>query len=81
MWVALLGVALVLPQGACAAPADSAIVEAREALRQKDRNRLAAARTAAMAANHPLAMWADYFELNNRLAEAQQSELDAFYAR
>jgi len=81
MWAALLGVALVLPQGACAAPADSAIVEAREALRKKDRSRLAAARSAAMAANHPLAMWADYFELNNRLAEAQQSELDAFYAR
>ena len=81
MWAVLLGVALVLPQGACAAPADGAIVEAREALRKKDRNRLAAARTAAMAANHPLAMWADYFELNNRLAEAQQSELDAFYAR
>jgi soluble lytic murein transglycosylase len=81
MWAALLGMALVLPQGACAAPADGAIVEAREALRKKDRNRLAAARTAAMAANHPLAMWADYFELNNRLAEAQQSELDAFYAR
>ena len=26
-------------------------------------------------------MWADYFELGNRLADAQQSELDAFYAR
>lgn len=77
----LLGAALVAPQAACAAPGDSTIVEAREALRKKDRSRLAAARAAAIAANHPLAMWADYFELNNRLAEAQQSELDAFYAR
>ncbi|MFT3953370.1 MAG: transglycosylase SLT domain-containing protein [Piscinibacter sp.] len=81
LWAALLGAALVVPPAACAAPGDSSIVEAREALRKKDRNRLAAARTAAIAANHPLAMWADYFELNNRLAEAQQSELDAFYAR
>lgn len=60
---------------------DNVIVEAREALRKKDRNRLAAARTAAIAANNPLAMWADYFELGNRLAEAQQSELETFYAR
>ena len=77
----LIGAALVVPPAACAAPGDSSIVEAREALRKKDRNRLAAARAAAIAANHPLAMWADYFELNNRLAEAQQTELDAFYAR
>ena len=60
---------------------DSVIVDAREALRKKDRGRLAATRAAAMAANHPLAMWADYFELGNRLNEAQQPELEAFYAR
>ncbi len=81
LWATLLGAALVVPPVACAAPADGSIVEAREALRKKDRARLAAARSAAIAANHPLAMWADYFELNNRLAEAQQNELDAFYAR
>ena len=77
----LLALGVTLPHAACAAPADSAIVEAREALRKKDRTRLAAARSAAMAAQHPLAMWADYFELGNRLAEAQQAELNAFYAR
>ena len=77
----LLALGVTLPHAACAAPADSAIVEAREALRKKDRTRLAAARSAAMAAQHPLAMWADYFELGNRLAEAQQPELNAFYAR
>ena len=59
----------------------NAIVEAREALRKKDRNALAAARASAQASQHPLAMWADYFELSNRLPEAQQSEIDAFYAR
>jgi len=79
--VMLMGMGLALPPAAQSAPGDSAIVEAREALRLKDRNRLAAARTAALAANHPLAMWADYFELGNRLAEAQQADLDAFYAR
>ena len=42
---------------------------------------LATLRAAAIAANHPLAMWADYWELGNRLNEAQQPELDAFYAR
>lgn len=62
-------------------PGDTLIVDAREALRKKDRARLAALRAAAVAANHPLAMWADYWELGNRLNEAQQSDLDAFYAR
>lgn len=63
-------------------PAGSeAIVEAREALRRKDRQRLAAARAAALASGHPLAMWADYWELSSRLADATQPEVDAFYAR
>src|SRR3989442_14265949 len=30
---------------------------------------------------NPLAMWADYWELGNRINELQQSDLDAFYAR
>ena len=60
---------------------DNAIVEAREALRKKDRSRLAAAGATALAERHPLAMWADYFELSNRLADAQQDELTAFFAR
>lgn len=79
--LALLASCLAMPLSASAAPGDGAIVEAREALRKKDRQGLKVARAAAMAAGHPLAQWADYFELNNRLAEAQQGELDAFYAR
>jgi soluble lytic murein transglycosylase len=76
----LLGLSLTVP--ACAqSPADKVLLDARDALQKKDRNRLATARAAAIAANHPLAMWADYFELGNRLAEAQQGELEAFYAR
>ncbi|KNZ34418.1 MAG: lytic transglycosylase [Methylibium sp. NZG] len=60
---------------------DVAIVEAREALRKKDRPRLAALRASALAERHPLAMWADYFDLNNRLVDAQQDELTAFFTR
>ena len=62
-------------------PGDDPVVEAREALRKKDKARLLALRASTMRSGHPLAMWVDYWELSNRLPEAQQSELDAFYAR
>ena len=79
---ALVALLLALPaastRAAPAAPTDP-IVEARDALRKRDRARLAALRQAT--AGHPLAMWVDYWELGNRLSEAQQGELDAFYAR
>src|SRR5438105_11626950 len=57
------------------------VVDAQEAFRKKDRNRLAAARVAAAAVQHPLAMWIEYWELSNRLPEASQAELDGFYQR
>ena len=57
------------------------IVDAREAFRRKDRNGLAAARALAMASQHPLAMWIDYWELTNRIADVSQPDVDAFYAR
>ena len=57
------------------------IVEARDAQRRGDRNRLAALRDAAVASNHPLAMWADYWELGSHLTSASTTEVDAFYAR
>jgi len=63
------------------AQSNSSILEARDALRRKDRSALVIARASALASQHPLAQWADYFELSNRLSEAQQSELDVFYAR
>jgi soluble lytic murein transglycosylase len=65
---------------AASAPTDLAL-DARDALRRRDAARLLALRDAAVAQNHPLALWIDYWELGNRLALAQQSELDAFYAR
>ncbi len=66
------------PVAAQAVP-DRVIVDAREALKKRDKARLSALRQAA--AGHALAQWVDYWELSNRLAEAQQAELDAFYAR
>ncbi|HEX7382716.1 MAG TPA: transglycosylase SLT domain-containing protein [Burkholderiaceae bacterium] len=82
--VAALAVLLPLaPAHAQVAPGsdDDTILDARDALRRKDRDRLAADRAAALADHHPLALWVDYWELTNRLASAQQDELDAFYAR
>ena len=61
--------------------ADDTLLQAREALRKKDKAQLAAAVRTLSAANHPLLQWAEYWELNNRLGEATQSELSAFFAR
>jgi soluble lytic murein transglycosylase len=57
------------------------VVEAREALRKKDGAALLALRDRTAAQGHPLAQWVDYWELSNRIDQAQQSELDAFYVR
>ena len=74
LWLAA-GLAMAQP-----APPD-VVVEAAEALQKKDSPRLAQLREHAIAQRHPLALWVDYWELGNRLAQAQQPELDAFYAR
>ena len=66
---------------ATAQTTDDLVVEAREALTKKNRARLDALKTATEFAKHPLAGWVAYWELANRLNEAQQPELDAFYAR
>ena len=64
-----------------AATGDEIVVAAREAFTRKDKARLALLRSAALQSGHPLAQWVEYFELNNRITEAQVSELEAFYAR
>ena len=84
---ALLGLLVLAAALAVSAPAtraqagDSTIVDAREAFRKKDRTRLAALRSVAVAAKLPLAMWPDYWELTNRIGEVQQAEVDEFGAR
>jgi len=80
----LLGSALLsmaAPAAAQSNPADSFIVDAREAARRKDRNRLAALRASVQAAQHPLAPWVEYWDLSSRLNEAKLDEVEAFYAR
>jgi soluble lytic murein transglycosylase len=79
-----LFVAVVTSSAACAqvtSAANDPAVEAREALRKKDGAALLALRDRTAVQAHPLAQWVDYWELNNRLDKASQSELDAFYAR
>ena len=60
---------------------DANITDAREAFRKKDRTRLTVTRAVAIAANHPLAMWPDYWDLSNRIGEVQQAEVTEFEAR
>ena len=79
--LALLALSLL---GACApAQADPAatLLEAREAFRKKDRQRLAALRATAVGERHPLAPWVDYWDLNTRLGTVQIEEVEAFYRR
>ncbi len=79
--LALLALSLLV---ACApAQADPAgtLLEAREAFRKKDRQRLAALRATAVGERHPLASWVDYWDLNARLGTVQLEEVEAFYRR
>jgi soluble lytic murein transglycosylase len=69
----------VTPSAVRSAP--DPLLEARDAYRKRDRVRLAALRDATASAQHPLAMWADYWDANLRLNSLQQVDLDAFYSR
>ena len=60
---------------------DTTVVDARDAARRRDRSRLAAARAALQAGQHPLTQWVDYWDLSNRLPDAQADEIEAFYTR
>jgi soluble lytic murein transglycosylase len=63
------------------ADGDAQLLTARQALRPRDAATLLRVRDSLLASGHPLASWADYFELGQRLGDAQQPELEAFYAR
>ena len=81
-WALVTALGLAVPALPVAAQTgNQTILEAREALRKKDRSRLAAARAVAQADRHPLTQWVEYWELSNRLSSVQQDEIDAFYAR
>ena len=60
---------------------EATVVGARDALRKRDRNRLAALRAQSAAEKNPFAMWVDYWELQNRLGEVQLPEYAAFTQR
>ena len=78
----LLGASLLgVAPAVCAQNNDANITDSREAFRKKDRVRLTTTRAVALAANHPLAMWPDYWELGNRIGEVQQAEVNDFSAR
>jgi soluble lytic murein transglycosylase len=81
--LAVLAASMLLAGGpfACAQGGDADLVDAREAFRKKDRSRLTVLRAAAISANHSLAMWVDYWELTNRITDAQQDEVNTFTAR
>ena len=77
---AVLGTSAV-PQAAQAQDPNATVLDAREALRKRDRVRLAALRAKAAAEANPLALWVEYWELTQRIGEAQQPELSAFADR
>jgi soluble lytic murein transglycosylase len=77
----LVAASLAVPLVVHAVVDDSTVQEAREALRVRDKPRLLAARDALIAAQHPLAPWADYWYFQVRLMEAGPTEVDEFLAR
>ena len=73
--------ATALPRSVVAQDPNATVLDARDALRKRDRVRLAALRARAVAEANPLTMWVEYWELTNRLGEAEQAELNAFADR
>ena len=62
-------------------PDETRLLDARDAFQRRDLARLAALKQSLSGQRHPLAAWVDYWELNLRLGEVGQEELEAFYAR
>ncbi len=74
-------VAALLAGSALAQTPDALLDAARDARQRRDAPRLQAISQQAIAQQHPLASWIDYWHLSQRLAEAQADEVAAFYAR
>lgn len=77
----LSALAFAWPSTVRAQSFETTVLDARDAFRKHDRNRLAALRATAAAERNPFAMWVDYWEITNRIGEAQQPELSAFADR
>ena len=63
------------------AEAQALVQEALSAWKRRDRTKLASLRDQARQARSPFLAWIEYWELNARLPEAKQDELNAFYGR
>ena len=81
----LVGLVTALMAGSWPAQAQTngneVILEARAAHGKKDGNQLATLRGRALLERHPLSMWVDYWQLNNRLYAASTDEVESFYRR
>lgn len=77
----LMAASLVATAAAAPQADDDPAVQAREAWVKRDRKRLATLVDTARAQGHPLTGWVEYFDLNARLTDVRQPEMDAFYAR
>jgi soluble lytic murein transglycosylase len=83
-WLAPAALALLLgwPVHASAPPrSDPGFLAAQDAYRKRDSSQLAIARNRLVEQRHPLAQWADYWDLSQRLTRASVAEVEAFYAR
>jgi soluble lytic murein transglycosylase len=79
---AVLAFLLALPAEASAPPpSDPSFLAAQDAYRKRDAAQLAVLRDRLVEEKHPLAQWADYWELSQRLTRASVTEVEAFYAR
>jgi len=84
MGLVALAAALCLGAGVQAqtnADSSDLVLQAREAQRSRDAQRLSELNAQAQSQQHLLASWVDYWLLGLRLAEARPSDLEAFYAR
>ncbi len=82
--LATLSAALVvaaIPAPVRAQDFETTLTDARDAFHRHDRVRLAALRAQAAAEKNPLAMWVDYWETTNRIADVQPAEFAAFVER
>lgn len=83
-WLAPTALALVLAwpaQASVPPPSDPAFLAAHDAHRKRDAAQLAIVRDRLVEQGHPLAQWADYWELSQRLTRASVAEVEAFYVR